>query len=65
LSSFFKAYPSKYERGCGADLQYSMGLPINVFVERVWKSIRYEEVCLHAYETVQGARNSIGEYLEF
>ena len=37
----------------------------NVFVERVWKSIKYEEVYLHAYETVQEARTSIGSYLEF
>jgi putative transposase len=37
----------------------------NVFVERVWKSIKYEEVYLHAYETVLEARNSIGKYLEF
>jgi putative transposase len=37
----------------------------NVFVERVWKSIKYEEVYLHAYESVQQARESIGHYLEF
>jgi putative transposase len=37
----------------------------NVFVERVWKSIKYEEIYLHAYETVLEARNSIGKYLEF
>jgi putative transposase len=37
----------------------------NVFVERVWKSIKYEEVYLHAYETVAEARNSIGKYLVF
>ena len=37
----------------------------NVFVERVWKSIKYEEVYLRAYETVQEARTSIGKYLEF
>jgi putative transposase len=37
----------------------------NVFVERVWKSIKYEEVYLHAYETVQEARISIGRYMEF
>jgi putative transposase len=37
----------------------------NVFVERVWKSIKYEEVYLHAYETVREARTSIGKYLEF
>src|SRR5258706_179136 len=37
----------------------------NVFVERVWKSIKYEEVYLHAYESVHAARTSIGRYLEF
>jgi putative transposase len=37
----------------------------NVFVERVWKSIKYEEVYLHAYETVHEARTSIAKYLEF
>jgi putative transposase len=37
----------------------------NVFVERVWKSIKYEEVYLHAYETVLEARTLIGKYLEF
>jgi putative transposase len=31
----------------------------------VWKSIKYEEVYLHAYETVRQARTSIGKYLEF
>jgi putative transposase len=37
----------------------------NVFIERVWKSIKYEEVYLHAYASVQQARESIGRYLEF
>jgi putative transposase len=37
----------------------------NVFVERLWKSIKYEEVYLHAYETVSAARNGIGRYLAF
>jgi putative transposase len=37
----------------------------NVFVERVWKSIKYEEVYLHAYESVSHARASIGRYIEF
>jgi uncharacterized protein len=33
--------------------------------QRIWKSIKYEEVYLHAYETVTEARTSIGKYLEF
>jgi putative transposase len=37
----------------------------NVFVERLWRSVKYEEVYLRAYETVGEARNSIGRYLEF
>jgi putative transposase len=37
----------------------------NVFVERLWRSIKYEEVYLRAYETVSDARTSIGRYLNF
>ena len=37
----------------------------NVFVERIWKSIKYEEVYLHAYASVSEARTSITRYLEF
>jgi putative transposase len=37
----------------------------NVFVERLWRSIKYEEVYLHAYETVSAAREGIGRYIVF
>ena len=37
----------------------------NVFVERLWRSVKYENVYLRAYETVSDARAGIGEYLEF
>ena len=37
----------------------------NVFVERLWRTIKYEEVYLKAYDTVTGARASIGRYLGF
>jgi putative transposase len=37
----------------------------NVFVERLWKSIKYEEVYLHAYETVEAAHQSLARYLTF
>ncbi|WP_193559555.1 MULTISPECIES: IS3 family transposase [Rhizobium/Agrobacterium group] len=37
----------------------------NVFVERLWRSIKYEEVYLHAYKTVSEARAGIGRYLNF
>lgn len=37
----------------------------NVFVERLWKSVKYEHVYLHAYETVAEARAKLGDYLAF
>jgi putative transposase len=37
----------------------------NVFVERLWRSVKYEEVYLRAYESVGEARASIGRYIEF
>ena len=37
----------------------------NVFVERLWRSVKYEEVYLRAYETVGEARTSIDRYLDF
>lgn len=43
-------------RGCWRD---------NVFVERLWKSVKYEEVYLHAYDSVSHAKASLGRYLDF
>jgi putative transposase len=37
----------------------------NVFIEREWRSIKYEEVYLHAYETVSAAREGIRRYINF
>ena len=37
----------------------------NIFVERLWRSIKYEEVYLKAYQTVAKARVGINAYLEF
>jgi len=37
----------------------------NVFVERLWRSVKYEEVYLRAYDTASEARASIGRYLDF
>ncbi|GMV50771.1 MAG: transposase [Nitrospira sp.] len=43
-------------KGCWCD---------NVFVERLWKSITYEEVYLHAYETIENAHQGLERYLIF
>jgi len=37
----------------------------NVFVERLWRTIKYEEVYLHAYRSVPEARAAIGKYQMF
>jgi putative transposase len=37
----------------------------NVFVERLWRTIKYEEVYLRAYDTVSEARASLGRYIAF
>ncbi len=34
----------------------------NVFIERLWRSVKYEEVYLHAYDTVSESRAGIGRY---
>ena len=37
----------------------------NVFVERLWRTIKYEEIYLKAYTSVPEARAAIGRYLAF
>jgi putative transposase len=37
----------------------------NVFVERLWRSVKYEEVYLKAYDSIAEARSGIGSYFEF
>ena len=37
----------------------------NIFVERLWRSLKYEEVYLHAYATVAEAKAGIGAWLNF
>ena len=43
-------------RGCWRD---------NVFIERFWKTLKYQEVYLRVYETVSEARASIARYIGF
>lgn len=37
----------------------------NVFVERLWRSVKYEEVYLNAYESMDHARQRLGRWIEF
>src|SRR5881409_1613009 len=37
----------------------------NVFVERLWRSVKYEDIYLHAYETVREVRIALARYFSF
>lgn len=37
----------------------------NVFVERLWRSVKYEQVYLRAYASVAAARSDIAEYFDW
>jgi putative transposase len=37
----------------------------NIFVERLWRSVKYAEVYLKAYQTVREAKESLGSYFRF
>ena len=37
----------------------------NVFIERFWRSLKYEEVYLHGYEDLRQARSGIERYLRY
>ena len=37
----------------------------NIFVERLWRSVKYEEVYLHDYQTVGEARQGLARYFRF
>ena len=37
----------------------------NVFIERLWRSVKYEEVYLKAYESMADAKQSLKDYFEF
>ncbi|MGH8587902.1 MAG: IS3 family transposase [Gammaproteobacteria bacterium] len=56
LLATHKIVQSMDGKGCWRD---------NVFVERFWRSIKYEEVYLHAYDSIAEAKAGIGRYIEF
>jgi len=37
----------------------------NVFVERLWRSVKYEEVYLQASDSIRAAHQGVGRYLTF
>lgn len=52
------------DQGCHLSMDGRGAWRDHVFVERLWKSVTYERVYLHAYESVTEARPSIMQYLD-
>ena len=53
------------DQGCKVSMDGRGAWRDNIFVERLWKSVKYERVYLHAYDSVIEARNSIMQYLNW
>jgi len=45
--------------------RYPAGQGINIFVERLWRSLKYECVYLHAWETGSDAKAGVRKWIEF
>lgn len=53
------------DHGCQLSMDGKGAWRDNVFVERLWKTIKYEQVYLYAYDSVSEARSSIMEYIDW
>jgi putative transposase len=52
-------------RGCQLSMDGRGAWRDNVFVERLWRSVKYERVYLKAYDSVSAARADIAEYVRW
>ena len=52
-------------RGCKLSMDGRGAWRDNVFVERLWRTVKYEEVYLHAYESASAARAGIDRHLNW
>ena len=52
-------------RGCKLSMDGRGARRDNVFVERLWRSVKYERVYLKAYDSVSAARADIADYLNW
>ena len=50
-------------RGCKLSMDGWGALRDNVFVERLWRSVKHERVYLKAYDSVSAARTDVADYL--
>ena len=53
------------DQGCQVSMDRRGAWRDNIFVEKLWKTVIYERVYLHAYDTVNKARRLITQYLDW
>jgi putative transposase len=53
------------QQGCKLSMDGKGAWRDNVFVERVWRSVKYEEIYLHAYDGVSQARSALVKYFNW
>jgi putative transposase len=53
------------DRGCKLSMDGRAAWRDNVFIERLWRSVKYECVYLKAYDGVSAARSDIGRYMDW
>ena len=63
-SEFANTVPTVAGRGAKLSMDGRGAWRDNVFVERLWRSVKYERVYLRAYDTVSHARTDIAAYLD-
>jgi putative transposase len=56
---------SVLDRGCKLSMDGRGAWRDNVFVERLWRSVKYERVYLKVYDAVSAARSDIADYLDW
>ena len=60
-----RVHPAAHRHGIQISMDGKGCWRDNVFVERLWKSLKYEEVYVHAYDTVNAAHQGLERYLTF
>ena len=66
MSRFLFAYVWKLEEaGIRISMDGKWCYFDNIFIERLWRTVKYEEVYLKSYETVSEARKSISQFFHF
>ncbi len=50
---------------CSRSMELKSAWMDNVFIERLWRSLKYEEIDLKAYDSVDQAKQGIGNWMNF